>query len=252
MTWVKLHTDILSDPKLMRAARRGSQSLFLLPWLIVFAKHAADGGRLSIGEGGADPEDIATMIPNIKPRQVAQCIAALTKVGVLTPDPDGVPRFTRWADRAEKPSESRSAWRERKQKSRDVPRDNGGTSRDVKHESRESHATEVEVEVEVEQRREETTGDNALKALSPRKGEMGEKENGAARDRTDRDIARKRAIAKRWSAAHPEELVVIEQLVDRDMTRFKGSPAVVDEIRKGKILAEILKRANGAPLAVVS
>jgi hypothetical protein len=46
MTWAKLYTDILSDPKLMRAARLGHEQLQLLPWFVVFAKQADDRGRL--------------------------------------------------------------------------------------------------------------------------------------------------------------------------------------------------------------
>jgi len=250
MTWVKLHTDILSDPKLMQAARHGSRSLFLLPWLIAFAKQMARDGRLSVGDQIADPKTIALCIPNVKAKQVSECIAALLDIGVLAPDPNGIPRFTKWTERTESPSESRAAWRERKQRSRVTSRDIDPKSRNVTRDENGCHGLEVEGEGEEEV---ETTGDNALKALSPRKGEMGEKENSAARDRTDRDIARKRGIAKRWSAAHPEELVVMEQLVDRDMQRFKGSDAVIAEMRKGKILAEVLKRANnGKALTDVS
>lgn len=113
MAWVKLHDDILGDPKLMRAARVGGQELVLLPWLLAFASKAADHGRLSVGATAAEPEDIAYQTPGVTAAQVEACQRALVAIGVLVADEDGCLRFAKWEDRQAKPSDSKSAVRER-------------------------------------------------------------------------------------------------------------------------------------------
>lgn len=113
MAWVKLHDDILGDPKLMRAARVGGQELVLLPWLLAFASKAADHGRLSVGATAAEPEDIAYQTPGVTAAQVEACMRALVAIGVLNADDDGCLRFAKWEDRQAKPSDSKSAVRER-------------------------------------------------------------------------------------------------------------------------------------------
>jgi hypothetical protein len=122
MAWVKLHDDILGDPKLMRTARRGGQELVLLPWLLAFASKAADHGRLSVGVTAAEPEDLAYQIPGVTAAQVEACQRALVAIGVLVADDDGCLRFARWEDRQAKPSDSKSAIRERVQKHRNNKR----------------------------------------------------------------------------------------------------------------------------------
>jgi hypothetical protein len=118
MTWGKLHDDILADPKLMRAGRKGAMHLFVLPWLIAFAIKAADHGRLSVGEDPAEPEDIADQIPCVTAMQVAGALSELEAIGVLSEDPDGCPRFTKWEDRQAKPSSTKTAVLERVHKHR--------------------------------------------------------------------------------------------------------------------------------------
>jgi hypothetical protein len=119
--WAKLHTDILDDPKLMSAVRRGrARNLDVLPWLIAFAKRADDAGRLTIAGKPADPDDIARAIPNVTTKRVAGCMRELTRLGVLMRESDRALRFARWQQRAEsKPSDSRSAVAKRVQRYRD-------------------------------------------------------------------------------------------------------------------------------------
>jgi hypothetical protein len=113
MAWAKLDTDILCDPKLMRAARKGAKGLHLLPWLIAFAKEADDEGRLTVGGEPAEPEDIADLIPGVTPRMVAECIDSLSRIKVLVPD-GGALKLAAWERRSgAKPSDSKEAIRER-------------------------------------------------------------------------------------------------------------------------------------------
>jgi hypothetical protein len=118
MAWVKLHDDILGDPKLMRAARRGGTELVLLPWLLAFASKAADHGRLSVGATAAEPEDIAYQIPGVTAAQIEACLRTCVAIGVLEMAEDGCFRFAKWEDRQAKPSASKSAVRERVQRHR--------------------------------------------------------------------------------------------------------------------------------------
>ena len=108
MAWAKLHTDILGDRKLMRAAREGATGLHLLPWLIAFAKQADDDGRLTVGEEPANPVDIAETIPGVTPKMVGECLTSLTKIGVLVTDSDGKTlRLAAWERRSgTKPSDN--------------------------------------------------------------------------------------------------------------------------------------------------
>lgn len=121
MAWAKLHTDILGDPKLLRAARKGAKSLVVLPWLIAFAQQADDEGRLTVGGEPAEAEDIAALLPGVTARQVADCLAALEGIGVLARAGQTL-RFAAWERRAGKPSDSVSAIRERVQKHRETKR----------------------------------------------------------------------------------------------------------------------------------
>jgi hypothetical protein len=118
MPWAKLHTDILSDPKLMRAARQGRGELQLLPWFVVFAKEANDGGRLSVGGAPAHPEDIADQLPGVTAAAVHTGLESLLAIGVLSRDVDDCLRFAKWEDRQAKPSDSKEARAERQRRSR--------------------------------------------------------------------------------------------------------------------------------------
>ncbi len=161
MAWAKLHTDLLGDPKLMRAARKGAKHLALLPWLIVFAKLSDDSGRLSVGGMAADPEDIAALLPGVKPQAVAGCIQELTEIGVLVPDDDGTQRFARWEVRSGRPSDSPASVRERVAKHRAVKqagKSNGNA---------ESNAVTVTTSNATEKRREEKRRVNGVTSATP-------------------------------------------------------------------------------------
>lgn len=182
-SWAKLHTSIYGDPKLMRACREGHQALAYVPWLFAFAKRANDGGRLSVGAVAADSEDLANGIPDIQatPAKLAQCATSCLAIGVLTEDPDGVLRFVRWDDRQGKPTESREAWRTRKQRqrSRQKQQKKEAQNKDVtpRHDKRSrgtnrdrSHLSRLQTETETETR---STGElgTTPSGLSPSKGD---------------------------------------------------------------------------------
>lgn len=120
--WVKLWTDILDDPKLIRACREGAQHLVLLPWLLAFAKRADDDGRLTVNGFPAEPEDIARSIPGTSPRKVAASLAELEAIGVLKVDSSGARFFASWEVRAGKPSDSKEAIAERVRQHRERQR----------------------------------------------------------------------------------------------------------------------------------
>ncbi|MDB4893446.1 MAG: hypothetical protein JWL61_5301 [Gemmatimonadetes bacterium] len=100
MPWAKLHTDILGDPKLMRAARNGMKGLEYLPWIIAFAKESDDDGRLSVGGLPAEPEDFVSLIPNSRAKIVAISLQNLEQIGVLSRDSDDFLRFSAWEQRS--------------------------------------------------------------------------------------------------------------------------------------------------------
>lgn len=127
--WAKLYTDILGDPKLLRAARKGARQLELLPWLIVFAKQCDDDGRLSVNGEAADPEDVAALVPGVTARRVAEAFESLLAIGVLERGADGVLRFPAWEHRSgSKASDRPEAIRERVQRHR-------ATRRNASHET---------------------------------------------------------------------------------------------------------------------
>lgn len=113
LPWVKLHTDILADPKLLRAANSGARGLELLPWLIAFAQRADDGGRLTVAGHPAEPRDIAYCIPGVRSQRVASALEALTELGVLVKLADNSLQFEAWERRAGKPSDRSEFVRER-------------------------------------------------------------------------------------------------------------------------------------------
>lgn len=128
MTWCKLHTDILSDAKLLRAARKGARSLVILPWLMVWAREhdPTDGGRIVLGGDAAEPEDIAAALPAVSAKQVEACQREAEAIGVLVRDDDGVLRFAAWEGRSgkgsAKPSDHPDAVRVRVQRHRETKR----------------------------------------------------------------------------------------------------------------------------------
>ena len=119
MAWLKVHTDVLGDPKLQRGVRAGLKGLDLVLWLLVFAKQSDDDGRLSIGGHAATGEDIAPLIPGMKAQQVDACIASCLAIGVLEAEEDGVPFFPNWARRQGRPADMPERTRERMRRSRE-------------------------------------------------------------------------------------------------------------------------------------
>jgi hypothetical protein len=120
--WAKLHTDILGDRKLMRAARHGAVGLEYTPWLFAFAKEADDDGRLTVNGEPAEPDDLAALIPCSTADRIAGCLAALTELEVLVTGADGALRFARWGPRQSKPSKAAPAVLNRVHKHRDKQR----------------------------------------------------------------------------------------------------------------------------------
>ena len=119
MAWCKLHTDIIGDPKLLRAARKGARHLHWLPWLIAFAKAADDDGRLTVNGEPAEPEDIAPQLPGATIDSVRLCMDELESISVLYRDMDGALAFTQWEARSgRRASEDGEAVAERVRKHR--------------------------------------------------------------------------------------------------------------------------------------
>jgi hypothetical protein len=160
MAWVKLHTDILGDPKLMRATRKGARHLVLLPWVIAFAKHADDDGRLSVNGEPAEPDDIAQLLPGITKNQVKNCLFELQSLGILVEDA-GFLAFSRWDVRAGKASDSKEATRERQRVKRDRVRGHADVTRDVTRDSRAGHSLDLEVDKEKEPEKEKDPASGA-------------------------------------------------------------------------------------------
>jgi hypothetical protein len=132
--YARLWTEVLSDPKLMRAARKGAKCLALLPWIIVFAKRAKANGRLEVDGAPADEHDIAPCIPGVTAAKVKCTLSDLEQIGVLVRDADGALRFSAWEFRnAGKASDSREAVAERvrNHRSRKKAGGNGGNALQV-------------------------------------------------------------------------------------------------------------------------
>lgn len=170
MAWAKLHTDILGDPKLMRAARKGAKGLQLTPWLIVFAKQANDGGRLTVGEDAAEPADIAVLIPGATARAVADCQASLMAIGVLVTDPDGALRFAQWERRSgaksyDPPEKVKERVRQFRDRNRNASPVTSHVTGDVTRSVTDVTPVEVEVEVEKEEEQKESRADDAATAF---------------------------------------------------------------------------------------
>ncbi len=111
--WAKLHTDILSDPKLMRASRKGAKALLYLPWLIAFAKRADDGGRLTVNSEPAETDDYLQSIPCSTEKTLSNALDELEKLGILARELDGALSFSAWSRRQTRPSDEPEAVRER-------------------------------------------------------------------------------------------------------------------------------------------
>lgn len=111
--WAKLWVEILGDPKLMRAARKGAPGIELLPWFIAWAKRADDDGRLTVAGEPAELADYVDAIPNVTQKRVKEALASLIRIGVLVND-SGALRLTNWTRRqAVKPSDAPERVRER-------------------------------------------------------------------------------------------------------------------------------------------
>lgn len=174
MAWAKMHTDILCDPKLMRAARRGMPGILLLPWLITVAKLADDEGRLSVSGGPLEAEDIAALIPGVSAEDVTQAVTSLVTLGILALSRDGIAYFVTWEARQGSvkttPEASAARDRQRRKRLRDrelraVTRDGHVTSRDVSQ--RDGHVTPEECHA---LRGEERRGEESREEQQPRAG----------------------------------------------------------------------------------
>lgn len=117
--WAKLSVDILGDPKLMRASRKGSKGVEMLPWFIAWAKRAEDGGRLTIDGEPAEISDFLADIPGATSRSIEAAISSLIEIGVLQREDDGALTLVRFSKRQYgKPSNTPERTRERKRVSR--------------------------------------------------------------------------------------------------------------------------------------
>jgi hypothetical protein len=172
--WAKVYTDILGDPKLMRAARKGLKGLELAPWFITFAKSAADDGRLSVGGEPAEPADFVNLIPGQRLRSIAAALRSLETIGVLVRDPaDDCLRFAAWQIRQERaPSDSPEAVRERVRQHRARQRNarsNGvGNAGTVTDETSGNETEERREEEESEEKRRDTSPSPSPQAASDR------------------------------------------------------------------------------------
>ena len=128
--WVRMQIELLGDPRLQRAARHGAKRLDLLLWIILFAARADDGGRLTVGNEPAEPEDIARHLPAVSAEEVAEALRSLEMTGILVRDPDGVLRLDDWERWwAYRPSETKEAQKRRQRLSRSRKR--AATTTDV-------------------------------------------------------------------------------------------------------------------------
>ena len=158
MAWAKLHTDILGDVKMMRAARKGAKGLHLFPWLIAFAKEADDDGRLTVVGESADARDIADQIPGVTVREVQACIASCLTIGILTRGDDGVLSLTAWDRRSgTKASDTPSAIHDRVKRHREKKRNALQPRKRNALQGVSSNAREKEVETEGEVETEKET-----------------------------------------------------------------------------------------------
>ena len=139
--FAKLWTDILADPKLMRAARKGAKQLVLLPWLIAFAQKCDDDGRLTVNGEPAETIDLASQMPGVSEKQVAQALAALENIGILVRDYDDALRFSAWEHRAGKPSDTRERVAQRVAKHRERKRQQRGEKASAEPESNAAYVT---------------------------------------------------------------------------------------------------------------
>lgn len=174
--WVKLHNDVLGDPKLLRAARKGARHLELLPWLLVFANAADDDGRLTIGGEPAEAEDIAPLIPGASVRAVKSCMISLESVGILVPDDDGTLAFLSWARRTGAPSDHPDRVKERvtrhrlKKRAAQVPDNSTTSENETALHARFSVTTRNETEEEEEKEKDEdapVVGEQPVTATTP-------------------------------------------------------------------------------------
>ena len=96
-------------------------------------------------------------------------------------------------------------------------------------------------------------------ALHPRREKAPPKapKSGLPADRSEAELAQDRKIAhaderrrhlkaRAWADEHPDELEKIERQIDRELARTKAGP-MRDEIRRGRLVAELLRRAEGRP-----
>lgn len=126
MEYAQLHTEILADPKLMRAARKGLKGLELAPWFFAFAKKAQDDGRLTVNGEAVEPADLVPLIPGQTVRTILTSLKSLESIGVLARDEGGILYFVAWEVRQAAPSSSNEAVAARVRKHRERKRNAAG------------------------------------------------------------------------------------------------------------------------------
>jgi hypothetical protein len=234
MAWVKLHTDIVNDPKLMRAARKGARGLEWTPWLIAFAKRANDNGRLTVAGEAAEPEDMAAGFPGAKPATVSACLDSLETLGVLERGDDGVLCFVAWDRRAgrisDKPEHVRDRVTRHRQKRRE---EHGVTAAGVTHGNGSSNAIETRYTdkcnaLEVEEEKEEES------PPTPRAADAAPEQGTGAEPGPDVPAA-VRAVLEHYHARHPAS----RPFTDSNRGKVRG------RLRDGYSVADLCEAIDG-------
>jgi hypothetical protein len=221
MAWAKLHTDILGDPKLMRAARKGARHLYLLPWLFAFAKAAEDDGRLTVNGTAIEPEDLVPLIPGAGIRSIRACLLEAEEIGVLVRDPDAALRLTSWEKRSGKPSDAPESVRERVARHRALKREVTPPS------SPPGNALQVTpgnaIEVEGEKRREEGEVEVETRSVTPLRRQLD-------RCRAEMPEVWRPALEGALRSARNPEALAAELCMSRDGDPLTGRPAYAWEV----------------------
>ena len=232
MLWAKLHTDIIGDPKLLRAARKGARHLHWLPWLIAFAKAADDDGRLTVNGEPVEPEDVAPQLPGCTPESIAACIMELATIGVLTIDEDGVYAFAQWQERSgTKASDDPEARNERVRRHRAKKKRERETLRNALHATR---GNAIEEEEEKEQEREKESSSSPPPDETWRESA----DEGQARERVIAALGngdRAKALTERFIRRCPRDAVVgmlcrVESYLTGTRSRIGGERVTPEHI----------------------
>lgn len=165
-------------------------------------------------------------------------------------------RIREWDDYAGKLEERREKDRERKATRRGL-RDSAGSPQEGARNSIPTRATRNDDATMTQGRDGERTLSQG--SLHPRREKAAPKAPapGLPADRSESELAndrrtahaeekRRHLKARAYADAHPEELKKIERQLDRELARTKPGP-LRDEIRRGRLVAELLRRAESQP-----